>query len=104
MNLAARYRSRPLNEQVTQVGSDLNYAEAARLVRSPFEQNVVCSFDVMEDVLDHTFSRLGIRDSSVASPVVMTEAYCTPNFSRKCTRTPIFIAELTERSDERAPV
>lgn len=88
VNLAARFRSKQTNEFVVQAGSDISYSEAARLVRSPFEQNVVCSIDVMEDVLDHTFSRLGIRDASVEAPIMMTEAYCTPNYNRKSTAIP----------------
>ncbi|KAI9317057.1 hypothetical protein BX666DRAFT_137722 [Dichotomocladium elegans] len=45
--------------------------------------NVVCDFDRMENVLDYIFTTLGISDSSIAHPIVMTEPVCVPQYSRK---------------------
>ena len=50
--------------------------------------------DVLENILDFTFSRLGIssQNGAVEHPVVMTEALCNPGFCRGLTSELLFEA------------
>jgi actin-related protein 5 len=50
--------------------------------RSPFDQNVVFQFELMEHVLDYVFHGCGVTGDRVAHPIVLTEALCNPNYSR----------------------
>ena len=93
----ARYRDRKLNRTCTYVGYDA-YADATTRgqIRNAFEpgSSVVSNWDVMENVLDHTFLKLGIdgADGGIGRPVLMTEPIANLSYSRKsiippsCTR------------------
>lgn len=54
-------------------------------LKTQFDKNVVTHFEVQEQVCDYIFSHLGIdNEGSVPHPIVMTEAFVTPNYSRQC--------------------
>ncbi|KAI8337816.1 hypothetical protein EDC96DRAFT_523423 [Choanephora cucurbitarum] len=82
-NVVSKYRDRRLNESVLAVGMDALADPAAKSnMRSPFESNVVCDFERMETILDYIFVILGINTSGVNHPIVLSEAPCTPKYSR----------------------
>ncbi|VVD01173.1 unnamed protein product [Leptidea sinapis] len=68
-----------------QIGNDILNIEAVRFqLKTQFDKNVVTHFEVQEQVCDYIFSHLGIdNEGSVPHPVVMTEAFVTPNYSRQ---------------------
>ncbi|CAI5483418.1 unnamed protein product [Closterium sp. Yama58-4] len=52
-------------------------------IRSPFESNVIYNFELMECIFDYAFDRLGVEGSGrVNHPVLLTEAPCTPLYTR----------------------
>lgn len=54
-------------------------------LKSQFDKNVVTHFEAQEQVLDYTFSHLGIdSEGHIPHPIVMTEALVTPNYCRQC--------------------
>lgn len=54
-------------------------------LKTQFDKNVVTHFEAQEQVLDYIFSHLGIdSDGCVPHPIVMTEAFVNPNYSRQC--------------------
>lgn len=67
------------------VGNDIQDLEAVRwMVRTAFDFNVVVNFGIQENILDHTFSHLGINtEDDVRHPLVMTESTANPPHSRK---------------------
>jgi actin-related protein 5 len=50
--------------------------------RSPFDKNVIYHLNTFESMLDYTFQHLAINESTVNYPVLMTEPFCNPNYSR----------------------
>lgn len=67
------------------MANDIGNIEAVRFqLKSPHDENVVTHFEAQETMLDYTFSHLGISSSRVAHPIIMTEAFCNPNYSRQC--------------------
>ncbi|KAI9270702.1 actin-related protein, ARP5 class [Phascolomyces articulosus] len=83
-NVVSRYKDRKANVNMVSVGMDAYADPAGRSnARSPFDGNVVCDFDRMETVLDYIFTTLGINTSNIDHPLVMTEAVCVPQYSRK---------------------
>ncbi|XP_034834357.1 actin-related protein 5 [Maniola hyperantus] len=68
-----------------QIGNDIINIEAVRFqLKTQFDKNVVTHFEVQELVCDYVFSHLGIdNEGSVPHPIVMTEAFVTPNYSRQ---------------------
>ncbi len=66
------------------VGNDITHVEAVRsTLKNQFDRNVVTNFSCQEQILDYTFSRLGIvGEGCVPHPVVMTEPVCNPAYSR----------------------
>lgn len=63
------------------VGDPLLETETRVKIRSPFEKNCVTNLDLMENVLDYSFSKLGI-ENQVNHPVLITEPVCNPNYCR----------------------
>lgn len=54
-------------------------------LKTQFDKNVVTHFEVQELVCDYIFSHLGLdSEGCVPHPIVMTEAFVTPNYSRQC--------------------
>ncbi|PHZ16032.1 actin-like ATPase domain-containing protein [Rhizopus microsporus ATCC 52813] len=82
-NVVSKYKDRRLNTNTLAVGMDALADPAAKSsARSPFDANVVCDFEKMENVLDYIFLLLGINTSSIQHPIIMTEAVCNPSYSR----------------------
>jgi actin-related protein 5 len=83
-NVVAKYKDKRSNSNMLSVGMDaLCDAAAKSSCRSPFDGHIVCDFDRMETILDYIFLVLGISTSSVNHPIVMTEAVCNPQYSRR---------------------
>ncbi|XP_013179735.1 PREDICTED: actin-related protein 5-like [Papilio xuthus] len=68
-----------------QIGNDIINIEAVRFqLKTQFDKNVVTHFEVQEQVLDYIFSHLGIdSEGNVPHPIVLTEAFVTPNYCRQ---------------------
>ncbi|XP_053610710.1 actin-related protein 5 isoform X3 [Plodia interpunctella] len=68
-----------------QIGNDIINIEAVRFqLKTQFDKNVVTHFEAQEQVCDYIFSHLGIdNEGSVPHPIVMTEAFVTPNYCRQ---------------------
>ncbi|XP_071450512.1 actin-related protein 5 [Hetaerina americana] len=84
-NLIAKQRKeRGKKDGETQVGNDIANIEALRFqLKTQFDRNVVTHFEAQETIFDHIFSRLGIdTDGGVYHPIVLTEAFQNPNYSR----------------------
>lgn len=65
--------------------ADANTRSAAK---SPFEQDVVVNSEVLENLLDYTFLKLGVTgdgQGGIGKPIVMTEAVCNPGYCRSST-------------------
>lgn len=73
------------------VGNEIVDIEAVkRVLRSPFELDVVTQFDTMETIFDYTFTNLAIDEPSVNHPIVLNEAFCVPIWSRINTQELLF--------------
>ncbi|KAF3333647.1 actin-related protein 5-like isoform X1 [Carex littledalei] len=89
-NVALRPRHRSTGETVTVVGEHdpalFKYFDCTRSSwRSPFDNNVVYQFEIMEYVLDYGFDQLGASSSmagKVDHPILMTECILNPVSSR----------------------
>ncbi|KAJ8894423.1 hypothetical protein PR048_007076 [Dryococelus australis] len=68
-----------------QVGNDITNIEAVRFqLKSQFDRNVVTHFEAQEQVFDYMFTHLGIdTEGCVNHPVLITEAFLNPNYSRQ---------------------
>ena len=68
---------------VFQVANDIPNLEAVRYsLKTPFDRNIVTQFELEEIIMDYGFHHLGIEDSAISYPVVMTEAFANPQSSR----------------------
>ncbi len=83
-NVVSRYRERKKNQQILLGGRDaFCEAQARSGIKTPFDGDVVCNFDVIENVLDYTMLRLNIKaNEHVPHPILMTETLCNPAYSR----------------------
>ncbi|KCV70025.1 hypothetical protein, variant [Fonticula alba] len=54
------------------------------------DHGLLVNFDVMEEILDFSFARLGVRGQAVDHPLVITEAFCLPNGIRSATNEMLF--------------
>ncbi|KAI9887638.1 MAG: Nuclear actin-protein involved in chromatin remodeling [Watsoniomyces obsoletus] len=84
----SRYRERKLARTYTLVGHDASIDAAARgQIRTAFEtgSGIVSNWDVMENVLDYIFLKLGVDGSEggIGRPVVMTEPMANLGYPRK---------------------
>lgn len=85
-NLVAKTRKeRGKKDGELQVGNDITNLEAVRFqLKTQFDRNVAIHMEVQEQIFDHVFSHLGIdSDGSVNHPVMLSEAFLNPNFSRQ---------------------
>ncbi|KAK1264416.1 Actin-related protein 5 [Acorus gramineus] len=85
-NVVQRPRHKATGETVTIVGDHdpalMKYFDCTRSsYRSPFDNNVVYQFEIMEYILDHGFERMG-ANSQVDHPILITECACNPVSSR----------------------
>lgn len=86
-NLIAKpRRERGKKDGETQVGNDITNIEAVRFqLKTQFDRNVVTHFEAQEQVFDYMFTHLGIdTEGHINHPIVMTEAFLNPNYSRHC--------------------
>lgn len=84
-NLIAKPRKeRGKKDGETQVGNDISNIEAVRFqLKTQFDKNVLTHYDVQEQILDYVFSHLSINtEGTVNHPIVMTEPFLNPNYSR----------------------
>ncbi|KAJ9575058.1 hypothetical protein L9F63_007793 [Diploptera punctata] len=84
-NLIAKPRKeRGKKDGETQIGNDITNIEAVRFqLKTQFDRNVVTHFEAQEQVFDYTFTHLGIdTEGCVNHPVIVTEAFLNPNYSR----------------------
>ncbi|CAG2116042.1 unnamed protein product [Medioppia subpectinata] len=73
------------------VGNDIVDIEAVkRVLRSPFELDVVTQFDSMETIFDYIFANLAIDTNRVNHPIVLNEAFCVPLWTRTNTQELLF--------------
>lgn len=75
----------PITPQI-QVGNDITNLEAVRFqLKTQFDRNIVTHFEAQEHIFDYMFTHLGIdNEGSVPHPIVLTEAFLNPNYSRQC--------------------
>lgn len=68
------------------MGNDITNLEAVRFqLKTQFDRNVAIHTEVQEQVFDYIFLHLGIdTDGCVDHPIVMSEAFLIPNYSRQC--------------------
>ncbi|XP_039283759.1 actin-related protein 5 isoform X1 [Nilaparvata lugens] len=84
-NLIAKPRKeRGKKDGETQIGNDITNIEAVRFqLKQQFDRNVVVHYETQEQIFDHIFSHLGIdTEGRVGHPIVITEPYLNPNYSR----------------------
>ncbi|KAG0262784.1 Nuclear actin-protein involved in chromatin remodeling [Mortierella polycephala] len=82
-NQIAKFRDRKNNMSVTYVGNDVYSDVVARAnIKSGFENSVMCKPEIMENVLDYIFIKLGIDADKINHPIVMTEPVCVPPYNR----------------------
>ncbi|XP_075238261.1 actin-related protein 5 isoform X2 [Lycorma delicatula] len=84
-NLIAKPRKeRGKKDGEAQVGNDILNIEAVRFqLKTQFDRNVVTHYEAQEQILDYIFSHLGIdTEGSVDHPIVLTEPFLNPNYSR----------------------
>ena len=76
------------------MGNDITNIEAVRFqLKTQFDRNVVTHFEAQEQVFDYTFAHLGIdTEGCINHPIVMTEAFLNPNYSRHCKYHSIYIS------------
>lgn len=86
-NLIAKPRKeRGKKDGELQVGNDIANIEAVRFqLKTQFDRNVVTHFEVQEQIFDYTFAHMGINtEGSINHPIILTEAFLNPNYSRNC--------------------
>ncbi|XP_012282152.1 actin-related protein 5 [Orussus abietinus] len=84
-NLIAKPRKeRGKKDGELQVGNDIANIEAVRFqLKTQFDRNVVTHFEAQEQIFDYTFTHMGINtELSVNHPIILTEAFLNPNYSR----------------------
>ena len=89
-NLIAKPRKeRGKKDGELQVGNDIANIEAVRFqLKTQFDRNVVTHFEAQEQIFDYTFTHMGIdTEGSVNHPIILTEAFLNPNYSRNCKKT-----------------
>ncbi|XP_034949594.1 actin-related protein 5 [Chelonus insularis] len=84
-NLIAKPRKeRGKKDGEVQVGNDITNIESVRFqLKTQFDRNVVTHFEAQEQIFDYTFTHMGIdTEGSVNHPIIITEAFLNPNYSR----------------------
>lgn len=84
-NLIAKPRKeRGKKDGEPQVGNDIANIEAVRFqLKTQFDRNVVTHFEAQEQIFDYMFTHMGIdTEGSVNHPIILTEAFLNPNYSR----------------------
>lgn len=68
------------------MGNDITNIEAVRFqLKTQFDRNVAIHMEVQEQIFDYIFLHLGIdSEGRVEHPIVLSEAFMNPNYSRQC--------------------
>lgn len=75
-----------LQDGEMQVGNDIVNIEAVRFqLKTQFDRNIVTHCEIQEHIFNYMFSHLGINTETINHPVIITEAFMNPNYSRSCT-------------------
>jgi actin-related protein 5 len=75
--------NKEFTDNVYLVGDECNLFDTGKIQkRSAFDKNVVYHVNSQEAVFDYIFSHLGVSGEAVNYPVLLTEAFCNPNYSR----------------------
>lgn len=93
--IVSKYRDRKKTANILLVGPYANMdTESKSKARGPNENGLLVAQDVLENVLDFTFQRLGIDEDSgaIEHPIVMTEPLCNPGYCRGLTSELLFEA------------
>lgn len=94
--VVSRYRDRKKAANVLLVGQYTSMdTESKSKARPPTEGGLLAAQDVLENVLDFTFSRLGISSETAGNiehPIVMSEPLCNPGYCRGLTSELLFEA------------
>ncbi|KAI9106267.1 hypothetical protein DFS34DRAFT_699834 [Phlyctochytrium arcticum] len=88
-NFIAKFKSKALGD-VQLVGNDVYTGNIKSNSKTMFDGGAVTNSGTLEHTLDYVFTKLGIDSDGVYHPVVMTEALCTPLYSRKLTSELLF--------------
>nr|POE89845.1 actin-like protein arp5 [Quercus suber] len=84
--LMARYTDRKLNRRLTFIGSEIYFDGTARgQAKNIYEpgSDIVNNWDAQEGVLDYIFVKLGLSNSHIDRPVVMTEPLANMGYTRR---------------------
>ncbi|KAI5782765.1 hypothetical protein EDC01DRAFT_718394 [Geopyxis carbonaria] len=85
--LVARYLDRKIGRKYIFGGYDTYVDATARgQAKGVFDGNIVSNFDALEMLLDYSFIKLGLEGGphgGLGHPLVLTEAVCNPNYSRR---------------------
>lgn len=74
-----------INRLVAQSIAELSLLSFPLSHSLPYMVSLTLFVPLQEVLLDHVFETLGVRGSSVAHPIVMTEPVAVPSASRACT-------------------
>ncbi|TPX68501.1 hypothetical protein SpCBS45565_g03078 [Spizellomyces sp. 'palustris'] len=81
-NIVAKYRGKSTRDALL-VGNDVHIGGMRSNSKSAFESGVLINSATFEHTLDYVFSKLRIDTERIYHPIVMSEALCTPSYSRK---------------------
>ncbi|KAL5567542.1 hypothetical protein UlMin_024117 [Ulmus minor] len=86
-NIVQRPRHKTTGETYPIVGdhdpSLMKYFDCTRSgPRSAFDSNVVYQFEIMENILDFGFDKMGAHGVAIDHPILITECVCNPVYSR----------------------
>lgn len=81
----ARYRDRKANKTFTLVGNDMCLdSNAKQNLKSPFDGNIITSWETVETILDYTFAKMSVQSHEcVDNPILMSELIGCPRNQRK---------------------
>ncbi|CAH1406402.1 unnamed protein product [Nezara viridula] len=83
--LAKPRKERGKKDGEMQVGNDIVNIEAVRFqLKTQFDRNIVTHCEIQEHIFNYMFSHLGINTETVNHPIIITEAFMNPNYSRSC--------------------
>ncbi|ODQ66459.1 actin-like ATPase domain-containing protein [Nadsonia fulvescens var. elongata DSM 6958] len=74
--LSSKLRDRKISKTYHLVGNDIYLDNAARqTARSPFDGNILANWDLVENILDYSFSKIDVQSiDRVDNPIVINEA------------------------------
>ncbi|CAL4084260.1 unnamed protein product, partial [Meganyctiphanes norvegica] len=79
-----KHHKRVKRETEILVANDIGNIEAVRFqLKTPHDENIVTHFEAQETMFDYAFSHIGIDTPKIDHPIVLTEAFLNPNYSRQ---------------------